>query len=144
MPPWPQACPSAPAFATCSGELARYVITPPAAGSAPSRTRGNREGARLGPRHQTSALRRDGGLGGNGAAALASGFDEAVGDDLLGLVDTVGSGRGRDGRSNAVAAPNIATDGGRRTAEEEGEGEDVGPAERGRSLRRRQHRCVRG
>ena len=40
------------------------------------------------------ALRRDGGLGGNGAAALASGFDEAVGDDLLDLVDMVGSGRG--------------------------------------------------
>ena len=90
------------------------------------------------------APRRDGGLDGKGAAALASGFDEAIGDDPLGLVDAVGSGRGRDGRNNAVAAPNIATDGGRRTAEEEGEGEDVGPAERGRSLRRRQHRCVRG
>ena len=86
----------------------------------------------------------DGGLGGNGAAALASGFNEAVGDDPLGLVDVIGSGRSRDGRNNAVAAPNIATDGGRRTTEEEGEGEDVRAAERGRDLRRRQRRCVRG
>ena len=52
------------------------------------------------------APRRDGGLDGKGATALASGFDEAIGDDPLGLVDAVGSGRGRDGRNNAVAAPN--------------------------------------
>ena len=52
------------------------------------------------------APRRDGGLDGKGAAALASGFDEAVGDDPLGLVDAAGSGRGRDGRNNAVTAPN--------------------------------------
>ena len=57
------------------------------------------------------ALRRDGGLDGKGAAAPPSSFDDIIGDDVPGLVDTVGSGRGRDGRNNAVAAPNIATDG---------------------------------
>ena len=88
--------------------------------------------------------RRDGGLDGKGAAAPPSSFDDIIGDDVPGLVDTVGSGWSRNGRNNAVAAPNIATDGGRQTMEEEGEGEDVRAAERGRGLPRRQHRCVRG
>ena len=64
--------------------------------------------------------RRDGGRGGRWAAALASSFDDAVGDDPPGLADTSGTGKGRDVRYKAAAAPNIATDGGRRTAEEEG------------------------
>ena len=64
--------------------------------------------------------RRDGGRGGRWAAALASSFDDVVGDDPPGLTDTIGTGKGRDVRYKAAAAPNIAKDGGRRTAEEGG------------------------
>ena len=67
-----------------------------------------------------AASERDGGRGGRWAAALASSFDDVVGDDSPGLTDTSGTGKGRGVRYKAAAAPNIATDGGRRTAEEEG------------------------
>ena len=63
---------------------------------------------------------RDGGRGGRWAAALASSFDNVVGDDPPGLTDTSGTGKGRGVRYKAAAAPSIATDGGRRTAEDGG------------------------
>ena len=54
------------------------------------------------------APRRDGGLDGKGAAALASGFDEAVGDDPLGLV-----GAGRVGKAQGVVADGLIEAGGK-------------------------------
>ena len=63
---------------------------------------------------------RDGGRGGRWAAALASSFDNVVGDDPPGLTDTSGTGKCRGVRYKAAAAPSIATDGGRWMAEDGG------------------------
>ena len=63
---------------------------------------------------------RDGSQGGRWAAALASSFNNVVGDNPPGLTDTSGTGKGRGVRYKAAAAPSIATDGGRRTAEDGG------------------------
>jgi len=52
----------------------------------------------------------NGNRGDTGAAALASSFNDIIGDNAPDLADTVRIGRWRGGHNNAVAAPIIATD----------------------------------
>ena len=67
------------------------------------------------------APQHNGGLGGNGAAALASGFNEAVGDDPLGLADAAGVGE--RGRGRDIAATDATTGGEADSLEDKGDGE---------------------